>query len=100
MVAKFLENLEIFYKLLGPALLAMVFMFGLLGYFILDMYKFNVLHKVQDAFPSQFVISFYFLFAVGAVVFIGAIMIFQSSLFNKESRQPPSSPNVPPNASA
>ncbi|AQU73805.1 hypothetical protein [Priestia megaterium] len=100
MVAKFLENLEIFYKLLGPALLSMVVMFGLLGYFILDMYKFNVLHKIQDAFPSQFAIGFYFAFAVGAVVFIGAIISFQASLFSKDSGNPPSTPTAPPNASA
>jgi hypothetical protein len=80
---KLLDGFEQFYRLIGPPLLAAVFLFGGLGYFVLDMYKFNVVNKVKGSFPTQFIIGFYFYFMVAAIMFILLILVFQTMLLRK-----------------
>lgn len=100
--SKVMENFDMFYKIIGPPLLAAVFLFGGLGYFILEMYKFNVTNKVEGFFPSQFAINLFFYFAIGLIVFILLILTFQTVLIkkygnnNQRSESLPSGKSTPP----
>jgi hypothetical protein len=87
-VDKILESIDQFHKIIGPPLLAAIIMFGVLGYWILDLYKFNVTHKIEGAFPSQFTLIFYFCFSVGMIVLVIGILIFQAQIFKRNSNPP------------
>jgi hypothetical protein len=88
MIDKILENVEQFYRIIGPPLIAAVLLFGGLGYWILELYKFNVLNKITGAFPSQFVLKFYFCFTLGMIVLVIGILIFQARLFKNDNNRP------------
>jgi membrane-bound acyltransferase YfiQ involved in biofilm formation len=95
-----LGGFDVFYRIIGPPLLAAIFLFGGLGYFILDMYKFNVTKNIEGSFPSQFIINFYFGFMVIAIVFIMLILVFQTIIIRKQGTGHglgTSTPTTPPN---
>lgn len=73
-----------FLKTLGPAYATLVVFFGGLGYFMSDLYKFNVTNKVEHAFPSQNALFMYFIFALFAAVLILLVVTFQTFL-NKDT---------------
>ncbi|MFE3973200.1 MULTISPECIES: hypothetical protein [unclassified Peribacillus] len=77
---KFIETFEFLSKILGPAFFAFVILFGILGYGISDLYKFNITHKITHSFPSQFIIQFYFYSMIFGIIFIIGIITLQTKI--------------------
>jgi hypothetical protein len=86
-VSKFLEVLQQWYQVLGPAFIFLAIIMPTTGKFLFDMYTFNVKNKVENAFPSQTIMYIYFFWILITATIITIMTIIQSIQINKSKKE-------------
>lgn len=79
---KLLEVLNQWYKIIGPAFIVLAIIIYGSTKFIYKMYTFNIEHKVESAFPSQFIIYVFFIWIIVVASIVLVLTILQSLKFN------------------
>lgn len=95
-ITKFIEQIEVFHKLVGPVFLSFLGVFGGLGYFIYKMYSLNLKNKIEGNFPSQFDIYIFFICAMAAGMIMLVIIMLQTILFEKIKAEQNGTATSPP----